>query len=108
MTTGTTRFREALLTLALLATGAAQALTITSLSPQGEVSRVRQLVAKFDSAAVLKGAELLGKHYAMFTEKRELSGPEGGPIPVQAVPLSPEQLKAELKARGLPTDMLEK
>ncbi len=57
MTTGTTiRFRGALLTLALLATGAAaQALTITSLSPQGEVARVRQLVAKFDSAAVRFG-----------------------------------------------------
>ncbi|MBF5003220.1 alpha-2-macroglobulin family protein [Diaphorobacter caeni] len=55
MTTGTIRFRGALLTLALMASGAAQALTITSLSPQGEVSRVRQLVAKFDSAAVRFG-----------------------------------------------------
>ena len=32
--------------------GAAQAFQITSLSPQGEVARVRQLVAKFDEAAV--------------------------------------------------------
>ena len=30
----------------------AQALQITSFSPQGEVARVRQVVAKFDSAAV--------------------------------------------------------
>jgi len=35
-----------------LAAGAAQALTITSFSPQGEVARVRQAVAKFDGAAV--------------------------------------------------------
>ena len=30
----------------------AQALQITSLSPQGEVAQVRQVVAKFDEAAV--------------------------------------------------------
>ncbi|WP_434803355.1 MG2 domain-containing protein [Paenacidovorax monticola] len=35
-----------------LAAAAAQALTITSFSPQGEVARVRQVVAKFDGAAV--------------------------------------------------------
>ena len=37
-----------------LATGA-QALTVASLSPQGEVARVRQVVVKFDSAAVSFG-----------------------------------------------------
>ncbi len=40
--------------LAALATGA-QALTVASLSPQGEVARVRQVVVKFDSAAVSFG-----------------------------------------------------
>ncbi|WP_077000885.1 MG2 domain-containing protein [Variovorax sp. KK3] len=42
---------------AALAMGAmgAQALQITSLTPQGEVSRVRQVVAKFDQAAVTFG-----------------------------------------------------
>ena len=30
----------------------AQALQITSLSPQGEVARIRQVVAKFDDSAV--------------------------------------------------------
>lgn len=35
---------------------------------------------KFDSAAVLKGCELLGKHLKMFTDKVEQSGPNGGPI----------------------------
>ncbi|HSV46538.1 MAG TPA: MG2 domain-containing protein, partial [Ramlibacter sp.] len=37
-----------------IATGA-QALSVTSLSPQGEVAQVRQLVAKFDEAAVAFG-----------------------------------------------------
>ncbi|MES2972728.1 MAG: MG2 domain-containing protein [Pseudomonadota bacterium] len=36
----------------LLAAAGAQALQITSLSPQGEVARVRQVVAKFDDSAV--------------------------------------------------------
>ncbi|WP_313299415.1 MG2 domain-containing protein [Diaphorobacter sp.] len=35
--------------------GAAQALSITSVSPQGEVARVRQMVVKFDTAAVRFG-----------------------------------------------------
>ena len=35
-----------------LAAWGAQALQITSFSPQGEVARVRQVVAKFDAAAV--------------------------------------------------------
>jgi hypothetical protein len=38
--------------LGLLAAGSAQALQIVSFSPQGEVARVRQAVAKFDAAAV--------------------------------------------------------
>jgi len=35
---------------------------------------------KFDAAAVLKGAELLGKHLKMFTDKTEHSGPGGAPM----------------------------
>ena len=35
---------------------------------------------KFDAGAVLKGAELLGKHLKMFTDKTELTGPNGGPV----------------------------
>ncbi|RYF84278.1 MAG: alpha-2-macroglobulin, partial [Comamonadaceae bacterium] len=38
--------------LALFASSAAQALQISAFSPQGEVSRVRQVVASFDQAAV--------------------------------------------------------
>ncbi|AWL07590.1 terminase small subunit [Massilia oculi] len=32
---------------------------------------------KFDASAVLKGAELLGKHLKMFTDKTELTGANG-------------------------------
>lgn len=35
---------------------------------------------KFDAGAVLKGAELLGKHLKMFTDKTEVSGAGGGPV----------------------------
>ena len=34
----------------------------------------------FDSSAVLKGCELLGKHLKLFTDKHEHAGPNGGPI----------------------------
>ncbi len=48
--------RRALAALAMTAlAGAAQALTVASLSPQGEVARVRQVVAKFDGPAVAFG-----------------------------------------------------
>ena len=47
--------RGAMAALLLLATAAAQALTVTSLSPQGEVAQVRQVVAKFDAPAVRLG-----------------------------------------------------
>lgn len=50
-------------------------------SPTGEY--------KFDSGAVLKGAELLGKHLKMFTDKTEHSGPNGGPINVSRIELVP-------------------
>lgn len=40
---------------------------------------------KFDAGAVLKGAELLGKHLKMFTDKTELSGPNGGAIPIARI-----------------------
>ncbi len=34
-------------------------------------------IYKFDSQAVLKGAELLGKHLALFTDKQEITGKGG-------------------------------
>lgn len=47
--------RAALAILALSSTAVAHALQVTSLSPQGEVARVRQVVAKFDAAAITFG-----------------------------------------------------
>ncbi|SFE04857.1 alpha-2-macroglobulin family protein [Paracidovorax konjaci] len=38
--------------LGLASAGAAQALSVSSFSPQGEVARIRQVVVKFDAAAV--------------------------------------------------------
>ena len=38
-----------------LAAASAQALQVTSVSPQGEVARVRQVVVKFDGAATTFG-----------------------------------------------------
>ncbi len=34
----------------------------------------------FEANAVLKGAELLGKHLKMFTDKTEVTGANGGPL----------------------------
>ena len=49
------KYKIALFLGAALCAAGAQALQITSLSPQGEVARVRQVVAKFDTAAVTFG-----------------------------------------------------
>lgn len=35
---------------------------------------------EFDATGVLKGAELLGRHLKMFTDKTELTGANGGPV----------------------------
>ena len=39
----------------------------------------------FNAAGVLKGAELLGKHLKLFTEKVEHSGPDGAAIQIEQV-----------------------
>jgi phage terminase small subunit len=53
----------------------------------------------FRPAEVLKGAELLGKHLKMFTERHEHSGPNGKPIEVKAASdHSDEELKARVDA----------
>lgn len=53
----------------------------------------------FDSKGVLKGAELLGKHLKLFTEKHELSGPDGKPIALNHSQLTDEQLEAQIQAK---------
>lgn len=42
-------------------------------------------VWEFDSPGALRANELLGKHLKIFTEKTELSGPNGGPIQLEPV-----------------------
>ena len=39
----------------------------------------------FDTRAVLKGAEMLGKHIGMFRDKLELTGKDGGPIQTEEI-----------------------
>lgn len=51
---------------------------------------------KFEHSGVLKGAELLGKHLRLFTEKHEHSGPDGKAIEVRN--LTDEQLDAQINA----------
>lgn len=49
-------------------------------TPNGELAQV----FKFDSQAVLKGAELLGKHLKLFTDKTEVTGKDGKDLPQSA------------------------
>lgn len=41
----------------------------------------------FDSKAVLRGCELLGKHLALFTDKQEITGADSGPVQITVVPV---------------------
>jgi phage terminase small subunit len=57
----------------------------------------------FEANAVLKGAELLGKHLKMFTDKTELTGKDGGPVETVAT-TRPQMTKEEwLAAHGVGT-----
>lgn len=47
-------------------------------TPDGELAQA----FTFNAAGVLKGAELLGRHLKLFTEKVEHTGKDGGPIEV--------------------------
>lgn len=49
-------------------------------------------------AVRLKASELLGKSRGMFVERREHSGPNGGPVPVADVPATPEQARGRFAA----------
>lgn len=51
---------------------------------------------------------LKGRRPEKYRERHELSGPNGGPIPhaVTKTPLTKDELRAELQARGLPTTLL--
>lgn len=68
-------------------------------TPSGSIAPAYE----FDATAVLRGAELLGKHLKMFTDKSEVSGPGGAPIDV-AVNIRPQLTKEEwMAAHGVGT-----
>jgi phage terminase small subunit len=48
------------------------------------------LAYRFDSGGVLKGAELLGKHLKLFTDKMEVTGKDGDAIKIDQVKLDAE------------------
>ena len=52
---------------------------------QGDQKHVTGLVKKFKLADRMRALELMGKHRAMFTDKPELSRPDGAAIPVELV-----------------------
>jgi len=57
-----------------LAAGAAHALQITSLTPQGEVSRVRQMVAKFDQPRCASATPSAGPAGGRLRRRRSRQG----------------------------------
>lgn len=59
-----------------------------------------------DSVRVNSTEIILAYGHGRPTQHNTLSGPNGGPIPTQNLPLTKEQLKDELARRGLPTDIL--
>jgi phage terminase small subunit len=63
-------------------------------TPDGQLAHAY----KFDSKAVLKGTELLGKHLKLFTEIKELRGPGGGAVKVEDVTNQTEALRAYQEA----------
>lgn len=67
-------------------------------TPDGELAQAYA----FDSGAVLKGTELLGKHLKLFTDKTEITGKDGGPIRTEALrDLSDSELDQALAKYGL-------
>ena len=62
---------------------AAQALTLTSLTPQGEVAQVRQVVAKFDAPAINFGDAKAGAPLSLgCTDAQAAAGSE---VPAKVV-----------------------
>lgn len=60
---------------------------ISQLSSDDETISVLKKIKLIDKKGAL---ELLGRHMAMFTDKKEVTGPEGKPIQVMAVEVSAE------------------
>lgn len=58
---------------------------------------------RYDANAILRACELLGRHLKMFTDKQEVSGPNGGPIETRDVDDNADQfdsLMNRLKERA--------
>jgi len=62
---------------------------------QGEDKMAIGLAKKARFYDKTKALELLGRHLGMFVDKVQHSGPNGGPIPVTAVPLDMKSLIAD-------------
>jgi phage terminase small subunit len=67
----------------------AESATMSAQDTLKTISRVIQACEEEDPVknanAILKGCELYGKHHKLFTEKSEVSGPDGGPIETKTV-----------------------
>lgn len=61
-------------------------------TPDGEMLPAYE----FDAKDVLKGCELLGKHLGMFIDKKEITGPNGGPIQTQTQNMTDDELDAQI------------
>lgn len=76
-------------------------------SPQAlEIIEGLALSADRDSVRLSATEVILAYGHGRPIQPNTLSGPDGGPIPTQNLPLTKEQLKEELVRRGLPTDVL--
>lgn len=61
-----------------------EGLEITSEYVLGVIKERLELCREGDDPyAVFKGAELLGRHKKLFTDKAQMEGPDGGPLQVQ-------------------------
>lgn len=56
--------------------------------------------AKYQGAVANRALELLGQEIGMFVKRNEFSGPNGGPIPVQATAPDYSRLKALFDGEG--------
>lgn len=57
-------------------------------------------VWEFDSQGALRAQELLGKHLKLFTDKAEISGPDGGPVTLNIQPV--KAMNDETKIKNTP------
>lgn len=71
-----------------------------------EIIEQLAVMADRDSVRLSSAEVILAYGHGRPTQSTEVSGPGGGPITSQNLPLTKEQLLEELVRRGLPTDVL--